>query len=144
MARPVGHARRYRTRPDHPVGWQDRADRGYLETLNVPTNVFRDLLAEAPVPARGILSQTLSNEDGIELVLFAFAPGERLAEHTSARPAIIHILSGEADLTVGAEAHHAIPGTWVRMPADTKHSVAAKTALVMALYLLPRDVAATS
>jgi quercetin dioxygenase-like cupin family protein len=106
--------------------------------------VFHDLVAEAPVPARGILSQTLSNEDGIELVLFAFAPGEQLSEHTSARPAIIHILSGEADLVVDGEAHRAVPGTWLRMPADTRHSVVANTALVMALYLLPRAVAATS
>ncbi|HEY7937595.1 MAG TPA: cupin domain-containing protein [Candidatus Limnocylindrales bacterium] len=111
--------------------------------MNVPTTVFRDLVAEAAIPARGILSQTLSNENGIELVLFAFASGEQLAEHTSARPAIIHILSGEGDLTVGVNALGAIPGTWVRMPADTKHSLVARTALVMALYLLPRDVAPT-
>ena len=51
----------------------------------MPATVFRDLVAEATVPARGILSQTLSNENGIELVLFAFAPGERLSEHMSAR-----------------------------------------------------------
>ena len=101
--------------------------------------VYPDLLAETSVPKRGILSQTLSNVDGIELVLFAFAPGEALAEHTSARPAIIHILSGEGDLTVGADAHPARPGTWVRMPADCRHSLAARTAMVMALYLLPTD-----
>jgi quercetin dioxygenase-like cupin family protein len=112
--------------------------------VNAPVTVFRDLLAEAPVPARGILSQTLSDEAGIELVLFAFAPGEQLSEHTSARPAIIHILAGEADLTVGPEAYHAVPGTWVRMPADTRHSVLARSALVMALYLLPRDIAVPS
>jgi quercetin dioxygenase-like cupin family protein len=102
-------------------------------------SVFHDLVAEAPIPARGILSQTLSNENGIELVLFAFAPGEQLSEHTSARPAIMHVLSGEADLTVGAEAHSAAAGTWVRMAANTRHSVLARTALVMALYLLPGD-----
>ena len=79
--------------------------------MNVPVTVFPDLVAEAPIPARGILSQTVSNE---------------------------------ADLTVDGGAHHAVPGTWVRMPANTKHSVVAHTALVMALYLLPRDVAATS
>ena len=105
----------------------------------MPASVFRDLLAEAPIPARGILSQTLSNEDGIELVLFAFAPGEQLSEHTSARPAIMHILAGEADLTVGAEAQSGGAGTWVRMAANTRHSVLARTALVMALYLLPGD-----
>lgn len=107
----------------------------------MPATVFRDLLAEAPVPARGILSQTLSNEAGVELVLFAFAAGERLSEHTSARPAIMHILSGEADMTVGTEAIQATAGTWARMPADTKHSLVARTPVVMALYLLPRTAA---
>ena len=99
--------------------------------------VYQDLLAETAVPARGILSQTLSNDDGVELVLFAFAAGEALAEHTSSRPAIIHVLAGEGDLTVGGESHLARPGTWVRMPANCRHSVAALTPLVMALYLLP-------
>ena len=100
---------------------------------------FQNLTAEAPVPARGIHSQTLSNEAGVELVLFAFAAGEQLAEHTSARPAIIHILSGQGDLTVGDDALAAMPGTWLRMPANTKHSVVARTSLVMALYLLPPE-----
>ena len=66
--------------------------------------LFPDLIAEAPVPPRGIHSQTISEGDGVELVLFAFAEGEELKEHTSARPTIIHVLSGEADLTVGGEA----------------------------------------
>jgi quercetin dioxygenase-like cupin family protein len=100
---------------------------------------FPNLTAEAPVPARGIHSQTLSNEAGVELVLFAFAAGEQLSEHTSARPAIIHILAGEGDLTVGGDAYAAIPGTWIRMPVDTRHSLLARTPLVMALYLLPPE-----
>jgi quercetin dioxygenase-like cupin family protein len=103
--------------------------------------VFRDLLAEAPVPERGILSQTLSKEDGVELVLFAFAAGEQLSEHTAARPAIIHVLSGEADLTIGAETYEGVTGAWARMPANTRHAIVARTALVMALYLLPREAA---
>jgi quercetin dioxygenase-like cupin family protein len=100
---------------------------------------FPNLAAEAPAPARGIHSQTLSSEAEVELVLFAFAAGEQLAEHTSARPAIIHILSGEGDLTAGDDAWAAMPGTWLRMPANTKHSVVARTSLVMALYLLPTE-----
>jgi quercetin dioxygenase-like cupin family protein len=100
---------------------------------------FANLAAEAPLPARGIHSQTLSDEGGVELVLFAFAAGERLSEHTSARPAIIHILSGEGDLTAGDDAWAATPGAWLRMPANTKHSVVARTPVVMALYLLPPE-----
>jgi quercetin dioxygenase-like cupin family protein len=98
--------------------------------------IVPDLIAEAPIPARGILSQTLSDEDGVELVLFAFATGERLSEHTSARPAIIHILAGEAELSVDGERHDGRPGTWLRMAAGTRHAIVARTPLVMALYLL--------
>jgi quercetin dioxygenase-like cupin family protein len=101
-----------------------------------------DLAAEAVMPARGIHSQTISNEDGVELVLFAFAPGEQLSEHTSARPAIIHVLAGEADVTVDGETHRAGAGAWVRMAARTTHAIVARTGLVMALYLLPPPVTA--
>ena len=96
-----------------------------------------DLLAEAPIPARGIHSQTMSNADGVELVLFAFAPGEQLSEHTSARPAIIHILAGEATVTVDGIERAAAAGTWLRMAARSPHAIVARTGLVMALYLLP-------
>ena len=102
-----------------------------------PSTFYPDLLAEGSLPARGIPSQTLSDDAGVELVLFAFASGEALSEHTSARPAIIHVLSGEADLTAGGEAHRAGPGSWLRLPAGLAHSVRARTPLVMALYLLP-------
>ena len=107
--------------------------------MSKPYALFRDLLAEAPVPARGILSQTLSDDGDVRLVMFAFAEGEELSEHTSARPAIIHVLRGTADLTVGGERIDAVAGTWVRMAPDTRHSLRATSPLVMALYLLPPE-----
>ena len=110
--------------------------------MNDKVTIYPDLLAEAPIPARGIHSQTVSDEGGVELVLFAFAAGERLSEHTSARPAIIHILAGEAELTAGELAVDGAPGTWLRMAAGTRHAIVARTPLVMALYLLPREAPA--
>ena len=98
---------------------------------------FADLVAEATIPRRGIHSQTLSDEGGLELVLFAMATGERLSEHTSARPAIIHVLSGEAELTAAGESHAAGPGAWLRIPVRMTHAIVARTDLVFALYLLP-------
>ena len=74
---------------------------------------------------------------GVELVLFAMAAGERLSEHTSARPAMIHVLSGEAELTAAGESHDAGPGAWLRMPIRMAHAIVARTDLVFALYLLP-------
>jgi quercetin dioxygenase-like cupin family protein len=105
--------------------------------MAAPYTFFADLATEAPIPDRGILSQTLSNEGDIEFLLFAFAAGEQLSEHTSARPAIIHILAGEGELTIGGDAHPARPGTWLRMAPEVKHSLIARTPMQMALYLLP-------
>lgn len=100
---------------------------------------FTDLAAEAPPPRRGILSQTLSDEGGVELVLFAMAKGERLSEHTAARPAIVHVLSGSGTLRVASDEHDLQPGAWLRMAPGTTHALSATTDLVFALYLLPKE-----
>jgi quercetin dioxygenase-like cupin family protein len=88
--------------------------------------LYPDLAAEASPPARGILSRTLSAADGIELVLFAFAAGERLAEHTSARPAILHVLEGTGDLTLAARpaSRTPAPGRACRQTCRTASSPA--------------------
>jgi len=98
---------------------------------------YPDLAAEAVVTSRGIHSQTLSDADGVELVLFALAPGERLSEHTAARAAIVHVLSGTGELTVAGDRHPLAGGAWLRMDPRTPHSLVAESALVFALYLLP-------
>jgi quercetin dioxygenase-like cupin family protein len=109
-----------------------------VRTRTGPRDCFiDDLLAEAPIPARGILSQTLSDEDGVRLVVFAFAAGEELSEHTASRPAIVHVLSGEAQLIVHGQAYAAHAGSWLRMSTGTPHAIRATTAAVLALYLLP-------
>lgn len=104
---------------------------------DLPYRFFSDLAAEAAIPARGIHSQTLSDEGGVELVLFALAAGERLSENTAARPAIVHVLSGEGDLTVAGDEHPLAPGAWLRMAVRIPHALVARTDLVFALYLLP-------
>jgi quercetin dioxygenase-like cupin family protein len=102
-----------------------------------PHRFIRDLLAEAPIPARGILSQTLSDDDDVRLVVFSFAAGEELSEHTAARPAIVHILAGDADVVADGEVYAAAAGSWLRMAAGTSHAIRARSGMVMALYLLP-------
>ncbi len=105
--------------------------------MSEPAVFFADLVAEAPSVPRGIHSQTLYDGPDLRLVLFAFAPGEELSEHTAARPAVVHVLDGEGDAVVGGEAHAVGGGTWFRMPAHMSHSIHARTPLRMALYLLP-------
>jgi quercetin dioxygenase-like cupin family protein len=101
-----------------------------------PALFLADLAAESPPPPRGILSQTLYDGEDARLILFGFAPGEELSEHTAARPAIVHVLAGEGEAVVGGDPHPVGPGSWFHMPARMPHSIRATTPLTMALYLL--------
>jgi quercetin dioxygenase-like cupin family protein len=106
--------------------------------MKTPPYAFHaDLVAEAPVPQRGIHSQTVSQDGDVELVLFAMADGERLSEHSAARPAIVHVLAGAGGLTVASDHHQLRPGSWLRMAARTPHAITSDGGLVFALYLLP-------
>jgi quercetin dioxygenase-like cupin family protein len=105
--------------------------------MTEPVLFFTDVAAEAKPVDRGIHSQTLYDGADVRVVLFAFAPGEELSEHTAARPAIVHVLDGEGDAVVGGEPHALGPGTWFRMPARMPHSIVARRPLRLALYLLP-------
>jgi quercetin dioxygenase-like cupin family protein len=88
------------------------------------------------VPADSILSRTVFSSERLKAILFSFSPGTELSEHTAAKPAILHFLEGEADLTLGGEPRDGKPGVWVHMSARLPHSVKAKTPVHMLLLLL--------
>jgi quercetin dioxygenase-like cupin family protein len=83
-----------------------------------------------------IISRTVYTDEQVKAVLFAFDAGQELSEHTASTPATIHILRGEARLTLGGDAHEAGEGAWVHMPARLPHSLLAKTPVIMLLLLL--------
>ncbi|MBI5082492.1 MAG: cupin, partial [Chloroflexi bacterium] len=43
------------------------------------------------VESDSIVSRTIYNDDQVKAVLFTFAAGQELSEHTASMPAIIHI-----------------------------------------------------
>ena len=95
-----------------------------------------DLVKEAEPPADGILSRTIFQDDRIKAVIFGFAQGEELSEHTAAKPAMLFFVKGEATVGLSDDVKEAQDGTWVHMPAGLKHSIKAKTPVVMLLVLL--------
>ena len=88
------------------------------------------------IPPDSIVSRTLHNTPELKVILFGFAPGQELSEHTAARPAILHFLRGEARLTLGEDAYTVTAGAFVQMPAQLPHSVLAETEVVMLLLML--------
>jgi quercetin dioxygenase-like cupin family protein len=97
---------------------------------------INDLAKEIQPPDKGTLSRTLFSDDRMKAVIFGFGRGEELSEHTASMPAMLHFLQGEATVTLGDDKHEAKAGTWVHMPTGLRHSIQAKTPVVMLLLLL--------
>ena len=96
-----------------------------------------NLDAQIPeIHSDSIISRTFYQDKQFKSILFGFAVGQELSEHTASVPAIIHILSGEARLTLGSDTYDASTGSWARMPAGLPHSVYAKTPVKMLLLML--------
>jgi quercetin dioxygenase-like cupin family protein len=104
--------------------------------MAIPYTLFADLAKQVEPPADGTLSKTIFQDDGLKVVLFGFAAGQELSEHTASTPAIMHFLNGESDVTLGADKISANAGTWIHMPAQLPHSIRTKTPVVMLLLLL--------
>ncbi|MEW4568279.1 cupin domain-containing protein [Tautonia sp. JC769] len=97
---------------------------------------FADLNRESMPLEDGILSRTIHQDDRTKAVLFTFAAGQELSEHTASAPAILQFIAGEATLTLGPDALDARAGTFAQMPAGLTHAIRARTPTIMLLILL--------
>jgi quercetin dioxygenase-like cupin family protein len=105
--------------------------------MNKDYTFFQNLLKEMPeMLTDSIISRTIYSDDQIKVVLFGFAVGQELSEHTASMPALLYFVSGEAGLSLGEDQMTAEAGSWVRMPANLSHSIHAKTQTTMLLILL--------
>lgn len=105
--------------------------------MNEAYRLFPDLAGLIPeVPADSIVSRTFYKDDRLSAVLFSFAAGQELSEHTSAYPATLHFLSGQARLTLGQNVLTVESGAWVHMEPNLPHSIFAETPVVMLLLML--------
>ena len=103
---------------------------------NSPYAYFDNFEYPADMPPDGILSRTIVDNAAVRFVLFYFAAGQELSEHTAALPAVIQILAGEARLELGSDAKAAHPGSIAYMPPGLRHAIFAQTPVVMLLQLI--------
>jgi len=109
-------------------------NRRRITTLTTYTHIL-DLTKEVEPPADGSLSRTVFQDDRLKAVVFGFGQGQELSEHTTAKPAMLFFVKGEATVGLGDDVQEAHTGTWVHMPAGLKHSIKAKTPVVMLVLL---------
>lgn len=83
-----------------------------------------------------IVSKTLMDRNNGTLTLFAFDAGQSLSEHTAPFDALVQVIEGEVELTIGGKNITAKAGDLTLMPANTPHAVKAKAPMKMLLTMI--------
>lgn len=99
--------------------------------------------AKAFIPAdsidyadNSVVSKTILKKLTGNITLFAFDTGEGLSEHSTPHEAIVQILDGKAEITIGGIPHHLQTGQSIILPADVPHSLKAHVRFKMMLTMI--------
>jgi quercetin dioxygenase-like cupin family protein len=83
-----------------------------------------------------VVSRVIVKKTNGNVTLFAFDEGEGLSEHTAPFDALVQILSGDAEITVGGKPFTVGPGESILMPANVPHALQANSRFKMLLTMI--------
>jgi len=83
-----------------------------------------------------VVSRTVIKRPVGTVTLFSFDRGQGLSEHTAPFDALVQILDGRAELTIGGRKIRAEAGQTVLMPANVPHALHAAERFKMLLVMI--------
>ncbi|MEW6624106.1 MAG: cupin domain-containing protein [Bacillota bacterium] len=83
-----------------------------------------------------VISRTLAQRDDLSITLFAFDKGEGISAHSASGDALVYIMDGVAEITIGDEKLRASAGEVVVMPANIPHALDALERFKMFLVVV--------
>lgn len=83
-----------------------------------------------------VVSKTILDKPAGTITLFAFDKGQKLSEHTAPYDAVVQILDGQAQLTIGGKQREVSSGEIIIMPGNVPHAVAADEKFKMLLIMI--------
>lgn len=83
-----------------------------------------------------IVSRILLKKKAGTVTLFAFDQGQLLSEHTTPFDALVHLVEGSAQFTVGGAPHRMATGDVLLLPANVPHEVKALERFKMLLIMI--------
>ncbi len=84
----------------------------------------------------GIVSKTVLKKTTGNISLFSFDKGEALSEHTAPFDAMIQVVDGKGEITIGGKPYIVETGETIIMPAGISHSVRAVEKFKMVLTMI--------
>jgi quercetin dioxygenase-like cupin family protein len=86
--------------------------------------------------AGAVVSKTIIKKPSGNITLFAFDQGEGLSEHTAPFDALVQVLDGVVEITIGGKAYILKQGESVIMPATIPHALKAVEKFKMMLTMI--------
>ncbi|ABO50131.1 Cupin 2, conserved barrel domain protein [Desulforamulus reducens MI-1] len=83
-----------------------------------------------------MVSRTLAQGKPLSVTLFAFDRGEEISSHSSPGDALVYILDGESEITIGNEKHIVKSGEAIVMPNNVPHGLVAQERFKMLLIVI--------
>jgi len=83
-----------------------------------------------------VVSRTLVKKATGTLTLFAFDAGEGLSEHSTPHDAVVQVLDGTVEITIGGTPHRVSRGQGLLLPARVPHALTAVTPFKMLLTMI--------
>ena len=83
-----------------------------------------------------VVSRQITKADAGNVTLFAFDKDQGLSEHTAPFDALVHILEGEAQITISGRAFELKAGDAIVMPANEPHALLAVQRFKMLLTMI--------
>lgn len=84
----------------------------------------------------GVVSKQVLKSEAGNITLFSFDKGQGLSEHTAPFDAMVQILDGKADITIGGRLVSLQTGQTVIMPANVAHALYAAERFKMLLTMI--------
>jgi len=105
------------------------------------SNIIETSKAFVPVEsieyaAGSVVSKTIVKKPAGNITLFAFDKGEGLAEHSSPHEALVQLLDGEAEISIGGTLYNLQTGQSIILPANIPHSIKANEKFKMMLTMI--------
>jgi len=86
--------------------------------------------------AGSVVSKMLIQKEIGNITLFAFDAGQGLSEHTAPFDAVVYILDGKAEISIGGKTSTVNTGEMLIMPANVPHALNAKERFKMLLVMI--------
>ena len=83
-----------------------------------------------------VVSREILKKGSGTVTVFAFEAGQGLSEHTAPFDAMVHVLDGEAEITIAGTARTLSAGELIIMPANKPHALKADKRFKMMLIMI--------